>query len=144
MHHAARPRPRRDSPLIPHRTPGRSNPIRLAEKSAHGSGQRPARKLRAMNASSKRLRRTERLLPFAAALLFACGNANETAPDAVVSSPEGLTLARNRAASSIEYAHPDSIIPAGIAGGARYFFVGSPLDGRVMVFSRATAEQIGE
>jgi hypothetical protein len=45
---------------------------------------------------------------------------------------------------SFEYAHPDSIIPAGIAGGREFVFVGSPIDGRVMVLSRRSGAQIAE
>jgi hypothetical protein len=45
---------------------------------------------------------------------------------------------------SIEYAHSDAIVPAGIAAGADVFFVGSPIDGRVIVHSRRTRAPIAE
>lgn len=45
---------------------------------------------------------------------------------------------------SVEYANPDVPIPAGIAAGEDVFFVGSPLEGRVLVMSRATRAPIGE
>jgi len=45
---------------------------------------------------------------------------------------------------SVEYANPEAPIPAGIAAGEGVFFVGSPLEGRVLVLSRATRAQIGE
>lgn len=45
---------------------------------------------------------------------------------------------------SVEYANPEAPIPAGIAAGEDVFFVGSPLEGRVLVLSRTTRAQIGE
>jgi hypothetical protein len=45
---------------------------------------------------------------------------------------------------SFEFAHSDAIVPAGIAAGAEVFFVGSPIDGRVMVHSRRSRRVIAE
>lgn len=45
---------------------------------------------------------------------------------------------------SVEYATLDVPIPAGIAAGNEVFFVGSPLEGRVVVLSRKTRAPIAE
>src|SRR4051794_27836561 len=57
-------------------------------------------------------------------------------------SVQDLHLAAGPRSLSFEYAHPQAIIPAGVAGGEKVVFVGSPIDGRVMVLSRVGGEQI--
>lgn len=47
-------------------------------------------------------------------------------------------------ASSTEFANPEAFLPAGIAADSDLLFVGAPLEGRVMVLSRRTRQQIAE
>jgi hypothetical protein len=67
-----------------------------------------------------------------------------TSADGLAAVTSELRVARGALATSFEYAHPEAIIPAGIAGDEALVFVGSPIDGRVMVLSRASRKQIAE
>jgi len=65
---------------------------------------------------------------------------------------ESLTVEQNahghveltRHALSYPFTTVEPPIPGGIAGGEKAFFVGSPLEGRVIVFSRASGQPIAE
>lgn len=68
----------------------------------------------------------------------------ETADPPLESSNAALSVEVSPLAVSTEWGHVDPPIPAGIAAGDDVLFVGSPLDGRVTVFSRATRAVIAE
>lgn len=77
-------------------------------------------------------------------VLAACSGAPT---DGVQESSEALSAKHGKGgvrARSVEYANLDVPIPAGIAAGEDVFFVGSPLEGRVLVVSRKTRAPIAE
>jgi hypothetical protein len=45
---------------------------------------------------------------------------------------------------SFDFAHPNVFFPAGVAAASEVLFVGSPLEGRVVVLSRFDGSQVGE
>jgi hypothetical protein len=75
--------------------------------------------------------------------LFALGAC--CAPDETIAE-SSAALVRNAGlrVESTEFAHPNAIIPAGIAADSELLFVGAPLEGRVMVLSRRTRQEVGE
>ena len=80
--------------------------------------------------------------------LSACGGSTDSAGQA--GSVKQAALADTSAAvvvssRSVSRDFLDvSFLPAGIAAGEKVFFIGDPLEGRVLAFSRITGRQIGE
>jgi hypothetical protein len=66
----------------------------------------------------------------------------QTAEAALSSS--AATFQHGPHVTSVHYASVGAPIPAGIAAGETVFFVGSPLEGRVTAYSRATGQPIGD
>jgi len=76
--------------------------------------------------------------------IFGCTEPVADTQEEVAIAADALHAGACPVASSIEYAHPDAIIPAGVAGGRDFVFVGSPIDGRVMVLARSSGKQLSE
>jgi len=86
---------------------------------------------------------------FAASLLallplVGCGGIDRSDAARTASTTEDLHVAVSKLSLSYDYAHFDTVLPAGVAGGLEVVFVGSPLEGRVVALSRLTGQQIGE
>jgi hypothetical protein len=81
---------------------------------------------------------------FAAFAMFALGACSVSPAEESAQASSELQVAVGPSSLSFEFAHSDAIIPAGIAAGADVFFVGSPLEGRVMVHSRRSGRVIAE
>src|ERR1700693_3997267 len=74
-----------------------------------------------------------------------CGNSAAEAAGTTAQATTGTSrAARGPLSISFDFAHPNVPLPAGVAGGADVVFVGSPLEGRVLAFSRLTGNPIGD
>jgi hypothetical protein len=79
-------------------------------------------------------------------LLVGCGNvvdSREADSEQTSTAAEALTVDVGPHAVAYDYASLD-VIPAGVAGGKDVVFVGSPLEGRVLVLGRVSGMPIGE
>jgi hypothetical protein len=81
---------------------------------------------------------------FAAFAMFVLGACSVSPAEESVQAASELQVAVGPSSLSFEFAHSDAIMPAGVAAGADVFFVGSPLEGRVMVHSRRSGRVIAE
>ena len=76
--------------------------------------------------------------------LVACrGPTTEESLDTSASTQE-LRVAIGPRSVSYEYAHPEAIIPAGVAGGEKVVFYGAVLEGHVIAITRIGGVPIGE
>jgi hypothetical protein len=82
------------------------------------------------------------LCAFAAALSIGCGSAPEN--ESLGSSQEEAKIELSKEALAFKYLELDSPFPAGVAAGEKVIFVGSPLEGRVLEYSRFTGQKLGE
>src|SRR5690349_10777481 len=75
----------------------------------------------------------------------ACGQSSERHSGSAVAAAR---LADNGSVVSANAVSTDfldvTFLPAGVAAGQQVFFVGDPLEGRVLAFSRTTGQQVGE
>lgn len=78
------------------------------------------------------------------ASLAGCGGHDNGSAVQTSKAQEDLRIAVSRHSVSYDYAHFDTALPAGVAGGLDVVFVGSPLEGRVLAFKRLTAQPVGE
>jgi hypothetical protein len=78
--------------------------------------------------------------------LSACGGPSTDSSSATGSVSEALSAPDVSVTSrSISFDYTEvSYLPAGVAAGARVVFIGDPLEGRVIAYSRITGKQIGE
>lgn len=81
---------------------------------------------------------------FAALAMFLLGACSASPADESAQASSELKVAVGPRSLSFEFAHSDAIVPAGIAAGADVFFVGSPIEGRVMVHSGRSRRVIAE
>ena len=79
---------------------------------------------------------------FAFLPVAACGAT--TTEEGLDTAAQEVRIDVGRRSVAYEYAHPDSFLPGGVAGGEDVVFVGSPLDGRVLVLNRIGGKQIAE
>ncbi|MDP9148776.1 MAG: hypothetical protein M3O36_02365 [Myxococcota bacterium] len=79
---------------------------------------------------------------FTVLALSACSEGAAPRPEQTGATQQALRLAVSEHSIAYDFAHL-SAIPAGVAGGARVVFVGSPLEGRVLALSRFTGRNIG-
>jgi hypothetical protein len=72
-----------------------------------------------------------RILAFVVAVLSLVACAVPTTEESLdtSASPQELRVAVGPRSVSYEYAHPDAIIPAGVAGGEKVVFYGTVLEG---------------
>lgn len=76
-----------------------------------------------------------------ASLSFGCSGAPD---EALGSTQEAATVELTPNALAFKYLELDPPLPGGVAAGEKVVFVGDPLVGRVVEFSRLTGKQIGE
>jgi hypothetical protein len=78
-----------------------------------------------------------------AAGLAGCGSGPESS-EALGSTQEAASIELSPRALSFKYLELDPPFPGGVAAGKKVVFVGSPLEGRVLEYSRLTGRKIGE
>jgi hypothetical protein len=81
---------------------------------------------------------------FAAFGLFVLGACSASPAEESAQASSDLQVVVGPRSLSFEFADSDATVPAGIAVGADVFFVGSPIEGRVMVHSRRSRRAIAE